>query len=201
MGKSKISLVGQKFNRLLATEELPYKIKGHRYFICKCDCGNTCTISYSHLKALRQKTCGCLLYRTWENSPFFDGIGQISYSWWKGHVLRENTKGNSRQKHKVEISIEYAWNLFLKQDKKCALTGVSLQFGNTSSRNTASLDRIDSTIGYLVDNVQWVHKDINWMKNKFKLDKFIYLCKQVASHNNDNKQETQLLSHTSAGDS
>lgn len=187
MGRSKINLIGDKFNKLLVLRELPDKVNGHRYFECKCDCGNTCVVSYSHLKSKRQKTCGCLIFRTWENSPFFKGVGQISYSWWRGHVLRENRKGISRQRHLVLVSIEEAWNLFEKQGKKCALTGLPLQFGNTTSRNTASLDRIDSSKGYTLDNIQWVHKEINWMKNTYSIERFIELCKLVA--NNDNRKE------------
>lgn len=188
MGRSKKEIVGQKFNNLLVQKELPDLINKHRYFECICDCGAICQVAYSHLVGLRQKTCGCAIYKSWDQSPFFKGVGLISYSWWKGHVLRENALGKSRQRHDVQITIEEAWNLFLKQDQKCALTKEPLQFGNTPNRNSASLDRIDSTKGYLIDNVQWVHKDINWMKNTFDLDYFIELCKKVA--NNDNREKT-----------
>jgi len=48
----------------------------------------------------------------------------------------------------------------------------------------ASLDRIDSSIGYVNDNVQWVHKDINMMKRIYTQEYFIYLCKLVSENNN-----------------
>ena len=48
-------------------------------------------------------------------------------------------------------------------------------------RKTASLDRIDSNKGYTKDNVQFVHKDINWMKQDFEQNKFIEYCKKVAN--------------------
>ena len=34
-------------------------------------------------------------------------------------------------------------------------------------KGTASLDRIDSTKGYVRGNIQWVHKDINWFKRDY----------------------------------
>jgi hypothetical protein len=53
---------------------------------------------------------------------------------------------------------------------------------NVSVEHTASLDRIDSSKGYCEDNVQWVHKDINRMKNTFDQDYFISLCKLIAEN-------------------
>ena len=87
------------------------------------------------------------------------------------------------------LSGEYLWELFLKQDRKCALSGQELFFpkawGVRSKTDiTASLDRIDSTKGYIVGNVQWVHKTINVMKMDMSDSEFINICKMVA--NNDN---------------
>ncbi len=48
---------------------------------------------------------------------------------------------------------------------------------------TASLDRIDSTKGYTLDNIQWIHKDLNKMKMNFANDYFIKTCKLVAENN------------------
>ena len=50
--------------------------------------------------------------------------------------------------------------MFLKQNKKCALTGLDIWFGISTKEKThgkkeqtASLDRIDSSKGYTKDNV------------------------------------------------
>lgn len=73
------------------------------------------------------------------------------------------------------------WRLFLKQERKCALTDLLLTFEKQKrGEKTASLDRIDSSKGYVNGNVQWVHKDINWMKNRFSQERFIEMCKLVA---------------------
>lgn len=84
------------------------------------------------------------------------------------------------------INIKYAWNLFLKQEKRCALSGLELEFGHSygskylRKNTTASLDRIDSKLGYIEGNVQWVHKEINLMKGKLPQERFIALCKLVS---------------------
>lgn len=46
---------------------------------------------------------------------------------------------------------------------------------------TASLDRIDSLKGYTLDNVQWIHKDLNYMKCDYEENEYIEWCKKVAA--------------------
>ena len=83
------------------------------------------------------------------------------------------------------ITIKDAWDLFIKQNKKCALTDISIVFkdlGKQSNTQTASLDRIDSSKGYTLDNIQWVHKVINRMKTNLSISEFKNWCKLVISH-------------------
>ena len=77
------------------------------------------------------------------------------------------------------------WDLFIKQNKKCALSGLDIEFSRKlkDGTTTASLDRIDSSKGYIQNNVQWVHKDINRIKQNLDQEKFIELCKMVAKEN------------------
>ena len=49
----------------------------------------------------------------------------------------------------------------------------------TDNTGTASLDRIDSNKGYVTDNIQWVHKDINYMKSDLDEQQFIHYCRLV----------------------
>lgn len=62
---------------------------------------------------------------------------------------------------------------------QCVLTGweISMTYDNC----TASLDRIESSKGYEVGNIQWVHVMVNMCKNKYPQDKFVEMCKAVAN--------------------
>ena len=75
--------------------------------------------------------------------------------------------------------------MFKKQNKLCIISGVPLSFGRRkhSSDTTASLDRIDSSKGYIEGNVQWVHKQINIMKNDMDDANFIKLCALITEYN------------------
>lgn len=43
-----------------------------------------------------------------------------------------------------------------------------------------SIDRIDSSEGYLKGNVQLLHKDVNMAKQQYSQDYFVEMCKAVA---------------------
>jgi len=81
---------------------------------------------------------------------------------------------------KWELSEEYIWQLYLSQDKKCSLTDKSIGWSKEGPIHTASIDRIDSSEGYIIGNVQLVHKDINFMKQQYSQEYFIEMCKLVA---------------------
>jgi hypothetical protein len=68
--------------------------------------------------------------------------------------------------------------MFEKYDGYCALSGweISMDW----ERPTASLDRINSSLGYTKDNIQWVHSMVNMTKNKYDQELFIKMCSDVA---------------------
>ena len=73
--------------------------------------------------------------------------------------------------------------IFLKQKRKCALTGENIYFRNrVSGEQTASIDRINSNEGYSIENIQWVHKDVNLMKQNLSEDKLFEICKQIVEY-------------------
>jgi hypothetical protein len=85
------------------------------------------------------------------------------------------------------IIINMCWNLFLKQNRKCALSGIEIAFpkawgARSKTQITASLDRVDSNKGYIIGNVQWVHKQINTMKMDMSDAEFINLCRMVTKN-------------------
>ena len=87
----------------------------------------------------------------------------------------------------VECPIrDQSLELFLNQDRKCALTGVNIlldyKSGEPRSTITVSLDRIDSSLPYTPDNVQWVHKLVNLMKRELHQNEFIDWCHKVTNH-------------------
>jgi hypothetical protein len=48
---------------------------------------------------------------------------------------------------------------------------------------SASLDRIDSSKGYVKGNVQWTHKTVNIMKQAMSDEELIDWCKVIVKNN------------------
>lgn len=171
--------VGKPRNNLTPIKEI-YE-KGYRYWLCSCSCGSSklVKVTPSNFCNGGQKSCGCLNNRKGEKHHSWKGVGKLSGD----HFSQIKTKAESR-KLSFDVTIKELWELYQKQKGKCALSGLPIEFSvKHKLTKTASLDRIDSSEGYKLSNVQWVHKDINWLKNKFTQDKFITLCKAVAKHN------------------
>lgn len=154
---------------------------------CVCDCGNETIDTLRKVKNGEKKTCGnknCkyhldLMRLNGSLGNETTGYEEILGSRWASWRI-----GAKNRNIEFNITIEEAWNVFEKQNGKCALTGVNLKFkkGNNKEQ-TASLDRIDSTKHYTKDNIQWVHKEINRMKGSLQEKEFIDFCKKVVLWN------------------
>ena len=155
---------------------------------CKCDCGKIVSTTRRALVTKGQQSCGCMRRRGGAACHNWNGFGEVS-----GCKFSEIRGGARDRKIPFEITIEFAWNLFQRQQRKCALTGVALVLSEgRGKRSTASLDRIDSSRGYTEDNVHWVHKQLNLMKHTLGLEEFIVVCKSVAKKFEDMKCERSL---------
>lgn len=83
---------------------------------------------------------------------------------------------------KLEISPEDIWNLYIYQDRKCALSGWDILFSLNREKNTASVDRINSSQGYTIDNIQIVHKDINILKMNWSEEYLYKMCNSISGY-------------------
>lgn len=185
----KNDLTGKQFGYLtvLKMVQTEKSVRGQYRVLCRCDnCGNeNFETSASAVMQGRTKSCGCDKSRydktRGKNSVLFTGYEEIGGKLW-GTIKRRA----SRRGYKVEVDLEYVWDLYLCQDRKCALSGLPISFGisnGKTSDTTASLDRIDSSKGYVEGNVQWVHKALNIMKNVIDNTVFVNLCRKVAATN------------------
>jgi len=147
-----------------------------RYWVFQCKCGNRLERVPSNLKINKYNACReCLSGSgTWS----WSGYGEIPQD-----VFNTIHNGAKAKGLEFNVTIEYLWELFLKQNRRCVFTGEELFFNKTyrtKTLKTASLDRIDSSTGYIPGNVQWVHRDVNKLKKNFSDARFVEICKRVA---------------------
>lgn len=166
-----------RFGKLLVKKRTSSKL-GKSCWLCECTCGNEIVVFSSSLIQGRTKSCGCLLHeRPWK------GFEEISGNYWGRCKRSAKSRG-----HLFDLQIEYAWDLYLLQNRKCALSGTPIVFNrsycNPRSKElefqTASMDRIDSNNGYVVGNVQWLHVRVNYMKQSMVQKEFIGFCRKIS---------------------
>jgi hypothetical protein len=148
---------------------------------CDCECGGVKEVASHRLNRGMTTSCGCRSSggRTHHK---YEGGRYISKTRWGGIVHGASVRGIP-----LEVTLAEVEELLVKQGFRCALTGLLItlpESGKDIKRrtSTASLDRIDSSKGYTLDNVQWVHKCVNYMKGKMDEGEFVEMCKAVAKN-------------------
>jgi len=176
-----LDLTGKRFGKLKVIK-IQKKHNNAIFWECECDCGNkTNVVTYSLTKEMT-KSCGCLKNIYGENHILWKGYKKIS-----GHFFSGIKSGAKSRNIDFNITIEDAWKQFLKQNEKCALSGLEISFGKSYRKSidedliTASLDRIDNTKGYEVGNIQWAHKHINIMKRDHPQEYFLNICEAISN--------------------
>lgn len=179
--KTPRDFTNKKIGKLLVLERGPDRVKSDGksqiQWKCQCECGN---VVYRIPHHLTRGNCACKDCINEKNSKKWKLIGDLNIGVWG--YLKSQAKS---RKIVFKLSPKYVWELFLAQGKKCALSGLPLEFAKTKkdkTKTTASIDRIDSARGYVRGNVQWVHKDINYMKLDLNQRQFVEYCSLVANY-------------------
>jgi|TARA_R110000744_G_C19122477_1_gene536106 hypothetical protein len=152
------------------------------YVEVRCKCGFVRTSrKYQIVRGVVTKCRACKRKEGFNNGHFagYEELG----GYYVGQ-LRDNAK---RRNLPFETTAKELWKLLVAQDFKCALSGMYIRTSRTidykTKMQTASVDRIDSTKGYVEGNIQWVHKVINQMKSNRTDKELIEFCKAVALYN------------------
>lgn len=151
-------------NAITVGNQIKYKVR--------CSCGSEHLMTASSLKSnTRWFMCKkCATQDSHYKITISNGkVGDFTLSMLnriKSRALLRNIEFN--------LSIEYLWNLFISQRSKCAITGDTLE-----SISKASLDRIDSSIGYIEGNVQWVTIQANKCKHILSMSELLNFANKV----------------------
>jgi len=120
-----------------------------------------------------------------ENSIAFNGKDE--YSPFK--ILFGSMKRHSNKRKVVFVTLEDLKKQWDKQGGICPYTGWNLKLPNCNGKrwipftpDKASVDRIDSSRGYLKDNIQFVSCIANYAKFTFSEEQLYEFCEAVTKH-------------------
>jgi hypothetical protein len=183
MAARKKDLTGRQFGWLTVLREAGGRgSHGDVLWLVRCRCGKEYEKgAASLLKPPRSTTavtsCGCAPHNR-EYVSKYEGAGELS-----GHRFGYLTNQARQRGIAFTVNAKYLWDMFLWQNRLCALTSVPLSLSKkrlVAGESVASLDRISSDFGYEPGNVQWVHPTINFMKHAMPQGTFIAWCQLVA---------------------
>lgn len=178
LNKKRKDVTGFVFGKLTIICE-DGRLHGKVAYKCQCECGIIKRIANYDLFGKNKKyptvSCGCNnpSKKTGPKSIQWRGTENISGSYYDGIK-----RGAENRKISFDIDINIMDDLLVSQNFKCALTGKQISV----VEKTASLDRINSKIGYTVDNIQWVEKRINRLKNNFTENELFEMCYNLLNH-------------------
>jgi len=182
--KSRTPEIGEEFGYWKVVDNSLVEIKPRHWgVLCRCKCGTKRLVRVHALVKGLSKGCECRAKE--KNMSRVNSVGDLS------DTLYGRFKKGAKVRNLVfDVEKEYLWKLFVEQGKKCALSGLPLTIEKSVSRKKgepnidASLDRIDSSKGYIVGNLQWVHKDVNKMKQNLTEKRLRELCRLIINHDN-----------------
>jgi hypothetical protein len=139
----------------------------------------------------RTKAC----YLSGPDNPRFTGYKEM-----QGTFLTSVKTSAKKRGLEFSVSYEYLWDIFVQQERKCAYTGIEIFFSRDNIEHvngdyTASIDRIDSSKGYIEGNIQWVHKRVNVMKGNMTHQEFLDFCEAI-TYQNKGQKIMKTYSHT-----
>lgn len=146
-------------------------------WLAQCECGNTRWFQPNELlNETRCFKCRSCMTST-RISTFVSNKGAVG----ELTIGKYNKLKKSAEKRNIPftVTIGFLWNLYLKQNGVCAITGDKIE-----SVKKASLDRIDSNKGYEEHNVQWVTYQANVSKHIMNMNQLYEFCKKVLNHAN-----------------
>lgn len=179
------SLVGKTYGYLYinSIDSKNKNIRPNYYADCTCKCGKQKEVLVASIVRGLTRSCGCILndiVKKGINSPNYNGVGELS-----GTIFKRIKRGADKRGIPFNLTKEFLWDLFIKQERKCALSGVEIFFAGADnpSETTASLDRKDNDKPYTEDNVWWVHKSVNIARNNMTIIEFVNMCNLVSNKN------------------
>lgn len=152
-------------------------------WLCRCKCGKELPVLANSLTRGKSKSCGCYQKERMKEIHYTGGKYMSGQEF---HQLKQHAEERNLQ---VNITVFDIEKIFDAQKHKCYLTGVPLFFNQSSYsddkkykilRGNASVDRIDSNLGYTLDNIQILHKNVNMAKRAMSQFDFILLCNNVS---------------------
>jgi len=156
--------IGLRYGKLLVISKCPELARKKTVYECLCDCGKTAFVSTDSLtlKETRSKTrsCGCL-HRQPKDANALPGNKAAINRIFRGYINGAKARG-----YEWKLSLEEFVSICNKNCYYCGLSPINKASGRNSESNFiySGIDRIDNSIGYILENCVPACKECNFAK-------------------------------------
>lgn len=175
--------IGDKHKHWTVIDGPVYK-KNTAYYKVKCDCGKE--FYKIPIKIISTTDCFQCLDCSHKENGYKATIENGRIKDFTKSLYGKFKRSAESRNIQFLVTIEYLSNLFDQQNCCCAITGDKI-----NKIADASLDRIDSSKGYVEGNVQWVTIQANLSKHVMTMEELYDFCRKVLNH--ANQQPSQGL--------
>lgn len=182
----RLDLSGKRFGRLLVTGYSHSHIQPSKQkraiWDALCDCGNTIKVSTSALRSKNTKSCGCYFNEIIKSGArkIKSGEANFNYKYLSYKARAKNHKKNIS----FELTKEQFRSIIINNCFYCgqepSMFHTSRSFNGLFISN--GIDRIDSNIGYTINNSVPCCKLCNTMKNELNINDFYNHIKRIYSY-------------------
>ena len=158
--------------------------KKHKYYICKCECGNEKSICYTHLSSGKILSCGCLRKELDIAKRKKDAASRYLY-----RHSKQNAKYNKKE---FDLSYEEFLDITSQNCFYCGKKPLQ-KWSNKSGSSIYvynGIDRRDNSKGYNKNNIVPCCSDCNYFKSNIDYNKFLNLVKRIYKHKFGGKYDT-----------
>ena len=186
-GGSRIKdLTNKRFGRLVVLEksDKPKDVKTHsQYWLCRCDCGNEKSISSHSLISGNTLSCGCYNQEMIKKLKYPENINMVNIN-----RLFDCYKRSARERNLVfEITKDKFRDLIESPCNYCGEKDSNVSKVGNKEYLYNGIDRIDSSIGYVINNVVPCCCDCNRAKLSMSREKFLNWVKRVYKYSIEEK--------------
>jgi len=194
------NLVGERFGRLMAVEDVGTNRHSQSQWLCQCDCGGEKVASINALRGGQTRSCGCLrknrarqkrecvpgtfrCSRCKQRHPLSEKIPNTNYRCQTcGPPKKRFSLPNRLWRRARDRALKHSLEFTITPDDitipdRCPVLGcpLDIQGGSKAIYTSPSLDRFDSSKGYTPDNIEVISWRANTLKRNGTIEEFEHL--------------------------
>lgn len=177
-----VDLAGQRFGKWTVLQRGPVGRKGDSaQWICRCDCGKERGVRSTNLRNGISSGCGCA--RNWTHNTYPSDDIRV-------YIGRYNAYADKARRRLLTFDLSLdEFVMLAKQDCLYCGTAPALKIRRERVRGVSPLmngiDRVDNSVGYVLDNCVPCCTWCNEMKRHRPQSDFLEHVRRIAQHSND----------------